>query len=121
MDLQTVIREVLKKSEGALACSLMGYDGIEVFTAVTPDAPLSLDIAALLVEYAELFKRLRDGAERLDTGTTGEFSLVTEKLFVVLRPVNDAYFAALFMRPDANFGMGRYRLRMAAPTLATLL
>lgn len=101
--------------EGAVAASVMGYDGIPLDT-VTP-AETGPELEEFLVELSGMWKELRDAAGRLRAGEVGEVSIGTERLTAILRPLNPGYFAVLAMRPDGNYGKGRYLLRVAAPRL----
>jgi len=101
--------------EGAVAASVMGFDGIAIDT-FTP-ASSDVDIEALLVEYASLLGQVRKAAEVLQTGSVNEISIGTERITAHLRPINAEYFLLLAMRPDGNHGKGRYLLRVAAPGL----
>ena len=101
--------------EGAVAASVMGFDGIAIDT-VTP-APGDLDLETLLVEYAAILGQVKQAAELLQTGRISELSIGTERLTTLLRPINPDYFLLLAMRPEANHGKGRYLLRVTAPRL----
>lgn len=101
--------------EGAVAASVMGFDGIAVET-VTPKAQ-EMDLEALLVEYAGVLNQVRQAAEVLQTGPVSEISIGTERLTTLLRLINQDYFLVLAMRPEGNFGKGRYVLRVTAPKL----
>lgn len=106
---------------GAVACSLMGFDGIAV---ETHQAESKLDVADAVefsnafVEYGSTLMQLKNAAEALKTGAVAEVSVCSEKLLTVMRLVNAEYFVALAMTPDGNYGKGRYALRLAAPQLA---
>jgi predicted regulator of Ras-like GTPase activity (Roadblock/LC7/MglB family) len=55
--------------------------------------------------------------QKLEAGTARERAVGTEKMVTLIRLVGDSYFLALTMRPDGNFGKGRYLMRTAAPKL----
>ncbi|WP_373044970.1 roadblock/LC7 domain-containing protein [Vulgatibacter sp.] len=101
--------------EGAVAASVMGFDGIAIDT-VTPAAP-SVDLEALLVEYGGILSHVKQAAEILQTGKVNELSVGTDRLTTLLRPINPEYFLVLAMTPDGNHGKGRYLLRVNAPRL----
>jgi predicted regulator of Ras-like GTPase activity (Roadblock/LC7/MglB family) len=106
---------------GAVACSVMGFDGIAVETheaAAQAEAAAELDLQAALVEYSNLLSQLKTTAQSLKTGAVAELSVNSEKVITVMRMVNDDYFVVLAMLPDGNYGKGRYALRVAAPKLA---
>lgn len=103
------------RAEGAIAASVMGFDGVPLETVFPAEADIDLD--ALLVELSGALRELREVAGRLRTGDLGEVSIGTERLTAILRPLNPGYFAVLALRPDGNYGKGRYLLRVAAPGL----
>lgn len=101
--------------EGAVAASVMGFDGIAVETVAAADS--GLDLESLMVEYAGVLAQVRQAAELLQTGPVSEMSVGTERLTTILRLINRDYFLVLAMRPEGNFGKGRFVLRTAAPRL----
>ncbi len=91
----------------------MGFDGIAVETHEV-DKP-DVDLQAMLVEYSNILGQIRSAAEVLATGDVSEVSINTEKLVTIARLVSKDYFIVLAMRPDGNYGKGRYALRVTAP------
>lgn len=108
------LQAVVSQVDGALACSIMGFDGIAVETHQVADAG-DLDLGAACVEFATILTHLKTAAEQLRAGEVSEVSINTEKVTAVLRPLSSEYFLVLALRPDGNFGKGRYALRVAAP------
>ena len=106
--------------EGALAASLMGFDGIAIET-VQPAAPEGVELQTLLVEYSSILHNIRSAAEQLQMGSASEVSIRTEKLVAVARPLTPDYFVMLALSPDGNVGRARYELRVAGPKLAAQL
>jgi predicted regulator of Ras-like GTPase activity (Roadblock/LC7/MglB family) len=109
------LQEVCQKVEGAVACSLMGVDGIEVDTHMNDGG--EVDLRTLLVEYSGLLRSARDAAEANQAGGVAEFSVSTDKLVAVARVVSPEYFMVAALTPDGNFGKARYYLRITAPKL----
>lgn len=111
--------EMLQRVDGAVAASIMGFDGIAIDTVETGTAgdASDLDIHTMLVEYTAILSQLRKAAEILESGEVTELSVNTEKLITITRQLTDEYFAVLAIRPDANYGKARYALRVAAPKL----
>ena len=68
MSFREHLQDVCKGVEGAVACSLMGVDGIEVDTHVADGG--ELDVKSLLVEYSSIFRSARE-ARRPQAGTPG--------------------------------------------------
>ena len=110
MHLEAAVNEV----EGAVACSVMGFDGIAVETH--QKEPLDdIELENTWVEYANLLSQVKNGAELLRTGEVAEVSINTEKVITLMRMVTPDYFLVLAMRPEGNYGKARYVLRITAP------
>jgi predicted regulator of Ras-like GTPase activity (Roadblock/LC7/MglB family) len=115
------LEAVVSAVDGAVLCSVMGFDGIAVDTH-QPDAraadSASMDLNAALVEYGNVLGQLKNTAQTLKTGPISEVAVNSDKVMTLLRMVNQDYFVVLALLPDANYGKGRYALRLAAPRLA---
>jgi len=113
------LQDVCNGVDGAVACSLMGVDGIEVDTHLAGET--DLDVKTLLVEYSSLFRDARDSAGVQEAGGLAELSVHTEKLLTVARLVSREYFMAVALRPGGNLGKARYLLRITAPKVKSEL
>lgn len=109
------LEAVVNQVPGALACSVMGFDGIPVETHQAGDAAAELDVQGAWVEYANMLGQLRNAAEAMKTGQVSEVSVSSERVITLMRLVNQDYFLALAMLPEGNYGKGRYVLRITAP------
>jgi predicted regulator of Ras-like GTPase activity (Roadblock/LC7/MglB family) len=114
MSFRTHLEAVVNQVDGALACSVMGFDGISVDT-FQKDEAAELDVSGTWVEYANLLTQLKNAAESLKTGTVSEVSVNSDKVLTVMRLLTPDYFLVLALRADGNFGKGRYVLRVTAP------
>jgi len=119
MSFREHLEHVCSSVDGAVACSLMGVDGIEVETAVTTAG--DLDLKSLLVEYSGVLRGAREAAEAHAAGGVAELSISTEKLIAVARLVSPEYFMVVALTPDGNVGKARYLLRITAPKLKSEL
>jgi predicted regulator of Ras-like GTPase activity (Roadblock/LC7/MglB family) len=113
------LQDVCQGVDGAVACSLMGVDGIEVDTHLAGD--VDVDVKSLMVEYSGLFRGARDAAGALEAGGVAEFSVSTEKIWTVARMVSPEYFMAVALRPEGNLGKARYLLRITVPKVRSEL
>jgi predicted regulator of Ras-like GTPase activity (Roadblock/LC7/MglB family) len=120
MSFRTHLEAVVNQVDGALACSVMGFDGISVDT-FQKDEAAELDVSGTWVEYANLLTQLKNAAESLKTGTVSEVSVNSEKVLTVMRLLTPDYFLVLALRADGNFGKGRYVLRVTAPLVKSEL
>lgn len=110
--------EMVHSVEGAVAASVMGFDGIAIDTVdVSANGTGDVDIQTMLVEYTNILSQLRQAAEVLESGKVTELYIGTEKLTTLARLVTDEYLAVLAVRPDANLGKARYVLRLVTPRI----
>ena len=110
------LQEVVQRVDGAVACSLMGVDGIEVDTHLV-DGAGPVDVRNLLIEYSSLFRFAREAAEAHQGGEVSELSIQTDRLTAVARLVTPEYFMVVAILPEGNFGKARYMLRITSPKL----
>ncbi len=112
------LQAMLEGCDGALGAVVMGFDGIAV-EAVSRDP--SVDVQTASMEFSFVLTQIRKAAEILEVGGLEEVSVRSEKLIFVIRVLNDEYFLGLAMRPEGNFGKGRFKMRLALPDLRTQL
>jgi predicted regulator of Ras-like GTPase activity (Roadblock/LC7/MglB family) len=62
-----------------------------------------------------VLSQLTQTAQQLKTGEVSELSINSERVITLIRLVSPEYFLALALRPDGNWGKGRYLLRITAP------
>jgi predicted regulator of Ras-like GTPase activity (Roadblock/LC7/MglB family) len=115
MSFRTQLEQVVNQVDGAVACSVMGFDGIAVEMHQASD--VGLDISAMLVEYGNILGKLKEAALALQAGEVSEVSISTEKLSTIARLVTPEYYLVLALAPNGNYGKGRYALRVAAPAI----
>lgn len=116
MSFLTHLESVVQQVDGALACSVMGFDGISVETYQKEEAA-ELELSGAWVEYANLLTQLKHAAETLKTGMVQEVSVNSESVLTLMRLVSPDYFLVLALRADGNYGKGRYVLRVTAPRI----
>jgi len=114
-----ILQEIVDGTAGAIGAILMGYDGIAIDQHFKESEGNDLSLVA--VEYSNVLKEIRKTAEILNTGVMEEVSVKTERLYVIIRTLNDEYFVALTLKRDGNFGKGRYLLLREAPRLREAL
>ncbi|WP_224366858.1 roadblock/LC7 domain-containing protein [Hyalangium versicolor] len=114
MSFRAHLESVVNQVDGALACSVMGFDGISVETFQKDEAG-ELELNGAWVEYANLLTQLKNAADVLKTGTVTELSVNSEKVLTIIRLVSPEYFLVLALKAEGNYGKGRYVLRVTAP------
>jgi predicted regulator of Ras-like GTPase activity (Roadblock/LC7/MglB family) len=115
MSFREHLEQVCRNVDGAVACSLMGVDGIEVDTHLVDGG--GVDLKSLLVEYSGVLRSAREAAEAHEAGGVAEIAIATDKLVAVVRTVSPEYFMVVALTPDGNLGKARYLLRITAPKL----
>jgi predicted regulator of Ras-like GTPase activity (Roadblock/LC7/MglB family) len=114
MPFADILKAVVNGTEGALGALVVGVDGIPVEEySVTGE----IDLQSMTVEYSTLLKEIEKGSQAAQLGTTKEVTVIADKAMIMLRRLNDEYFMVLIIRPDGNFGKGRFLLRMSVPKL----
>ncbi len=114
MPFADILKEVVHGTEGALGALIVGLDGIPVEEYTLNK---ELDLQSMTVEYSALLKEIEKGSQAAQLGTTREVTVVAEKAMIMLRRLNDEYFFVLIIKPEGNFGKGRFLLRMSVPKL----
>ena len=114
MSFRTHLESVVNQVDGALACSVMGFDGISVETYQKDEAG-ELELNGAWVEYANLLTQLKNAADVLKTGAVTELSVNSDKVLTIIRLVSAEYFLVLALKAEGNYGKGRYVLRVTAP------
>lgn len=114
MPFNDILKAVVNGTEGAMGALIVGVDGIPVEEyAVTGD----IDLQSMTVEYSTLLKEIEKGSQAAQLGTTKEVTVIADHAMIMLRRLNSEYFMVLIIRPDGNFGKGRFLLRMSVPKL----
>ena len=114
MPFSDILKEVVDGTEGALGALIVGLDGIPVEEYSVSG---EMDLQSMTVEYSALLKEIEKGSQAAQMGTTREVSVLAEKAMIILRRLNEEYFFVLILKPEGNFGKGRFLLRMSVPKL----
>ena len=71
-----------------------------------------MELSSAWVEYSGVLTQLKSAADTLKTGAVNEVTINTEKCVMLARVVSSDYFLILALKPEGNFGKGRYVLRI---------
>jgi predicted regulator of Ras-like GTPase activity (Roadblock/LC7/MglB family) len=112
---QDVLRELVERTDGAIASLLMGFDGITVDSYSR--SPTALNVESVGSEYSVVLGQIKQAAAMLDLGSAQEVAVQAQNMTTVIRLLNDEYFVAMALEPSGNFGKARYLLRVQAPKL----
>lgn len=118
MSFRETLEQICGQVEGAVAASIMGYDGIAVETLELETEPQGVHLGSAMVEYSNIFGQIRTAAAQLEAGEASEFAIRAEKLVAVGRAVTSEYFLVVALTPDGNQGKARYALRVGAGKIA---
>ena len=114
MSFSDIMKQVVNGTEGALGALVVGLDGIPVEEFSVSS---EIDLQSMTVEYSSLLKEIEKGSQTADMGSTKEVTVIADKAMIMLRRLNNEYFFVLVMKPEGNFGKGRFLLRMSVPKL----
>jgi predicted regulator of Ras-like GTPase activity (Roadblock/LC7/MglB family) len=114
MPFSDIMKQVVNGTDGALGALIVGLDGIPVEEY---SVSREMDLQSMTVEYSSLLKEIEKGSQVADMGSTKEVTVIAEKAMIMLRRLNDEYFFVLILKPEGNFGKGRFLLRMSVPKL----
>ncbi len=114
---QTLLQEVVDGVDGGLATLVMDFEGIAFDSYSKPNPPVEFDIQTVGAEFSVVIKSIQRATEMLEAGVPAELTITAEKVVTVVRVVNETYFIAFTLLPDANIGKARYLLRTRMPTL----
>src|SRR5512146_1910200 len=114
MAFSNILKEVVNGTEGAIGALIVGLDGIPVEEFSKSG---DMDIQSMTVEYSALLKEIEKGSQAAHLGSMREVTVIADKAMIMLRRLNDEYFFVLILKPEGNFGKGRFLLRMSVPKL----
>jgi predicted regulator of Ras-like GTPase activity (Roadblock/LC7/MglB family) len=114
MSFSDILRDTVERVEGAVSALIIGMDGMPV-EEYAQEKLISLD--ELSAEASQLMKDVSVAARGLRLGEAQEFSIVSDLCGILMRKINPEYYMALIIRPDGNYGKGRYVLRSVIPTI----
>lgn len=114
------LKKIVADTPGATGAILMGFDGIAVMQALAAGHEQD-DIESMAMELSFRFLELRKAAQALDMGEVDDITIKATGGAVLCRVLNDEYFVAVLLSDSAQFGKGRFLLRLAGPELLTEL
>jgi len=113
------LQRMVDRVDGGVAGILMGFDGISVESYTKEE--VGTDIQTVGMELAHVISQVRRAAEALEVGGLREISVRADRLTVLVHVLNEEYFVACALEPQANFGKARYLLRLLVPQIQSEL
>ena len=114
MSFSEVLKEAVAKVDGAVSSLIIGTDGIPVQEYLEEKL---VDLAGLSAEASAMMKDISLAADNLGLGEAKEFSIISDRCGIIMRKINPDYYLALIIKPDGNYGKGRFILKTAVPKL----
>jgi predicted regulator of Ras-like GTPase activity (Roadblock/LC7/MglB family) len=109
-----VLKETVDKVDGAVSAMVIASDGIPVQEYVSERL---IDLTGLGAEASAMIKDIGYAAENLGLGEAREFSIISDRCGIILRKINNEYYLALVIKPEGNYGKGRFVLKTAVPKI----
>ncbi|UCG78169.1 MAG: roadblock/LC7 domain-containing protein [Nitrospirota bacterium] len=114
MNFKEVLAEVVDNVDGAVSAMIIASDGIPVEEHYSEKI---LDLSDLGAEASAMIKDIENAARELRLGDAREFSIISDLCGIVMRKINNDYYLGLVIKPDGNYGKGRFILKKAVPKL----
>ncbi|MDX6693724.1 MAG: hypothetical protein QOF02_1327 [Blastocatellia bacterium] len=111
------LEAIIDHTDGAVGALIMGTDGIAVEKVMSAEANEdNLDVAA--TEFTSLVRNAQRTGNDTGLGGVRELVVTLDSATVIMRLFSREYFVVLAIKPEGNFGRGRYELRKAELLLA---
>lgn len=114
MSFTAVLRDTVARVDGAVSAMIIASDGIPVEEYVSEKL---IDLTGLGAEASAVIRDIGLAAENLGLGEAREFSIISDTCGIIMRRINSEYYFALVIKPEGNFGKGRFVLKTAIPKI----
>jgi predicted regulator of Ras-like GTPase activity (Roadblock/LC7/MglB family) len=114
MNFSDVLKETVEKVDGAVSAMIIASDGIPVEEYVQESL---IDLTGLGAEASAMIRDIGYAAENLRLGEAREFSIISDTCGIIMRKISDEYYLALVIKPEGNYGKGRYVLKTTVPKI----
>ena len=111
------LETIIERTDGSIGALIMGTDGIaveKVLGAEAHDANLDVDAA----EFTSLIRNAQRSGADIGLGNLNELVVHLESAILIMRLFTRDYFVVLALKPEGNYGRGRFELRKAELQLA---
>lgn len=114
MSFSQYLKDTVERVDGAVSAMIIGIDGMPV-EEFTREKLINLE--DLSAESSQMMKDISNASVNLRMGEAKEFSIVSDLCGIIMRKINEEYYFALIIKPDGNYGKGRFVLRSMIPEL----
>jgi predicted regulator of Ras-like GTPase activity (Roadblock/LC7/MglB family) len=106
------LETIIERTDGSIGALIMGTDGIAVEKVMSSEASdANLDVAA--AEFTSLVRNAQRSGNDIGLGSLRELVIHLENAVFIMRLFTREYFVVLALKPDGNYGRGRFELRKA--------
>jgi len=114
MSFSEILKETVEKVNGAVSAMIIGTDGMSVQEYTSEKL---IDLTVLSAEASAMIRDIHLAADNLGLGEAREFSILSDRCGIIMRKINPEYYLALIIKPEGNYGKGRFILKTAIPKL----
>lgn len=114
MSFAETLKEAVERVDGAVSAMIIGIDGIPVEEYAVKKM---INLDDLSAESSQMMRDIKSAATDLGLGEAKEFSIISDLCGIIMRKINEDYYMALIIKPDGNYGKGRYVLRSIIPRI----
>ncbi|OGW38862.1 MAG: hypothetical protein A2Y97_12085 [Nitrospirae bacterium RBG_13_39_12] len=115
MSFSEVLKETVEKVDGAVSAMIIGKDGISVHEYSSENL---IDLTGLSAEASAMIRDISLASDNLGLGDAREFSIISDTCGIIFRKINSDYYIALIIKPEGNYGKGRFILKNSVPKIA---
>jgi predicted regulator of Ras-like GTPase activity (Roadblock/LC7/MglB family) len=114
MNFIEVLKATVDKVDGAVSAMIIASDGIPVEQYASERI---IDLTGLGAEASAMIRDIGVAADSLGLGEAREFSIISDRCGIIMRKINDEYYIALIIKPEGNYGKGRFVLKTTVPRI----
>ncbi|MEW6109199.1 MAG: roadblock/LC7 domain-containing protein [Nitrospirota bacterium] len=114
MNFLEVLKETVDRVDGAVSAMIIASDGIPVQEYSTERL---IDLTGLGAEASAMIRDIGYASENLRLGEAREFSIISDMCGIIMRKINNDYYLALVIKPEGNYGKGRFILKNTVPKI----
>ncbi len=116
MSFDQTLRQLVQNTEGAMACILMGQDGLPIGSFQLDDYS-SFDANNFGIEFSGILNQLVQMARQTHFDIPIDLILRSREHVAIFHLITEDYFVLLLLSAEGNVGKGAYLLRTLAPSL----
>jgi len=111
MSFKEGLQRIAEKVDDLLGVAIVDGEGILV-QEVKSDP--SFDVISLVAEYSAFLKAANKASVSMDLGPSCEITVITQKMTIIIKKINDGYFLFLAAESPKNIGKGRFFMKKEA-------